>query len=1073
MDFKEIVSFPDANFQETCNRHCSWDSMKTTLKKLSLVLIGLICLLNSSTLQAQVSGAGSFSVKGKIVDKNSGSPISGVSVLVKGASAGISSGEDGGFVINVPSEKSILVISSVGYGTIEWRARRSEEVAIITLEPQNKELNEVVVTALGIQRTAKSLTYATQRLSGEELNEVRDANIANTLSGKVAGLTITSSANGPGGAARVVLRGNRSIQGSNNALIVVDGVAIDNSTPSGQVRDDAGSNNRGHSGSDGLSSVNPDDIESLSVLKGAAGAALYGSRASNGVILITTKKGKSGRMSVNVNSGVSTESPMILQEMQNVYSQGSGGNYSALTPISYGTKMEGQTVQDFNGNNIKLQANKNNIKDFFRSGLSTNFSVGVNAGNEKVQSYLSYANNFVNGIVPGNYLRRHTFNARLGVNITDRLSADGRITYILQDIYNKPGTGGDGMVAANLYRIPRSADLNQYKNYKRVASSVESPLYWTTSDPVYTNPYWTVYNTSRNEARSRVMGLTSLKYKLTDWLNIQARVSSDNYTDFITQAYANNTPNYARKAGGYFSEEYDFVSEMNMDLLLSGTNSITKDLKITYNLGASDLTRKLRVRSTIADGLNINNKYDLRFGSALLANTSNANRKLQSVYGTAQFNFRDMLYLDLTARNDWSSTLPSPYSYFYPSVGLTALLSEMVELPDWVDLAKVRASYAQVGNDADPYLINQTYAYRTGAYGGYISSSTVKALQNLKPELTSSIEVGTEWRFFNNRLGFDLTYYKSNSKNQLLLVSTPASSGYVSSYINAGNIQNNGVELMMNIQPVRNGNFTWDIGLNYAYNKSKVVELDPSIKYIYLGSSQNVRTSTPVVRKGGEFGDLYGYTWKRKDGQLLVNDNGLPVREDTISNLGNYNPKHTLGLNNTFRYKNWSFGVLVDGKLGGVITSGSAAQFAYAGTSEVTLANREADSWVIPGVKADGSKNTVAVNAEKFWQTVSQGSYSWGEFFTYDASNVRLRELSLGYEFRNLPGFLKSARVSLYGRNLFFLYRGDAILDIPGIGKRKMDFDPEISFGNSNYQGIEYYNLPSTRSLGINCKLTF
>lgn len=1072
MDQKEQVRFPDGICPGTYVRSCLRASI-TKLQYLAILLIALLCMMHPVALMAQ-GGQGQFTVKGKVIDKNSGQPVSGASVIIKGQTSGVSTGDDGSFAINVTGENVVLVISSVGYGSQELKARPTKDIVIVAITSQGKDLGEVVVTALGIQRTAKSLTYSTQRISGEDLNEVRDANIANTLSGKVAGLTITSSANGPGGAARIILRGNRSIQGNNNALIVVDGVAIDNSTPSGQVREDMGSSNASQSGSDGISSINPDDIESMNVLKGAAGAALYGSRANNGVILITTKKGRAGRMQVNVNSGISTENPMILQDLQNQYSQGAGGTYSTLTATNYGEKINGQQVTDYHGNSVSLKAYPDNVRNFFRSGLSTNNSVSVNAGSDKLTTYLSYSNNYINGIVPTNFLNRHTFNARFGVNITDRLSADARITYVLQDIYNKPGVGGDGMVGANLYRVPRSVNLDEYKDYKTVIGSVEKPYYWTSSDPVYTNPYWTVYNSHHNEDRSRVMGLMSLKYKLTSWLNIQARVSNDSYNDFNTQSYANNTPNYARKPGGYYSEENAYVAERNVDILLSGNNSITKDLKITYNLGASDLVRNLRVRKNIADGLNINNKYDLRFGTALTAQTTNANRELQSVYGTAQFSFRDYLYLDLTARNDWSSTLPKPYSFFYPSIGVTAILSDMFKMADWINLAKVRASYAQVGNDADPYLINQTYNYISGYYGGYISSSAIKSISDLKPELTSSIEVGTEWRFLNNRLGVDLTYYKSNSKNQLLRVGTPPSSGFSSAFLNAGNIQNSGVEIMLNIQPVRSKDFTWDLGLNYAYNKSKVVKLDPSIRYIYLSSNSNVRAATPVVREGGEFGDLYGYHWLRDaSGNFVVNDNGLPVRVDTVSNLGNYNPKYTLGINNNFKYKNWSLGFLIDGKIGGVIASGTAGQFAYAGTSAATLKYRDAGSWTIPGVKADGSKNTTAVNAEKFWQTVAQGDYNWGEFFTYDASNIRLREITLGYDFRHLPSFLKAAKLSLYARNLFFLYRGSSILDIPGIGKRKMDFDPEVSFGNSNYQGVEYYNLPSTRSIGINCKLTF
>ncbi|MCC6287998.1 MAG: SusC/RagA family TonB-linked outer membrane protein [Chitinophagaceae bacterium] len=1043
-------------------------AQRRTLFKCSLVFCLLLLLNAFQQLHAQ----NAIVVKGKVLDKNSGEPVFGASVTVRGSNRGVSTREDGTFSINVPSVNTSLVISSVGYEKQEVKITNAADELVVSINPSGGELSDVVVTALGIQRTAKSLTYATQKVSGDQLNEVRDANIANTLSGKVAGLTVTSTANGPGGATRIILRGNRSIQGDNNALIVVDGVPIDNSTPAGQVREDAGSSNTAQSGSDGISSINPDDIESISIMKGAAGAALYGSRANNGVIIITTKRGKPGKIAVNVNSGISIENPMTLQKWQDQYSQGAGGEYSTRSSINFGEKISGQQVMDFHGNAVTLKAYPNNIKDFFSTGLSVNNAVGITTGSDKIQAYVSYANNYINGIVPTNTLRRNSFNARLGINITDRFSVDAKLTYVLQDILNKPGVGGDGLIAANLYRTPVSVNLEEYKDYKTIAGGVEKPYYWVSSDPVYTNPYWTIYNTHHNENRSRVTGLVALKYKLTDWLNIQARVSNDSYNDFITQSYANNTPNYARKVGGYYSEENDYIAERNVDVLINGTNKIAGGLKLTYNIGASDVVRSLRTRRNIADGLNITNKYDLLFGTTLTALTSKQNREMQSVYGTAQFSYNDYLYLDLTARNDWSSTLPSPYSFFYPSIGANAILSEMMKMPDWINLLKIRASYSKVGNDATPYLINQTYNYIAGNYGGYVASNTIKSISNLKPELTTSIEAGTEWRLFNNRLSFDFTYYKTNSKNQLLKIQMPTSSGFANTYINAGNIQNAGIELMLAYKLVQSKNFTWDMGLNYALNKSKIIELVPPDAPIYLSSNQNGRVASPVVKQGGEFGDLWGYKWQRQDGQFVVSDNGLPIKGAKIERLGNYNPKYTIGFSNTFKYRNWVLGVLVDGKFGGVVASGTASQLAYAGASEVTLKHRT-DTWTLPAVHADKSTNTTAINAEQFWQIVAQGDYGWGEFFTYDATNVRLRELSLGYEFTKLPRFLKAAKFSFVARNVFFIYRGSSILDIPGIGKRKLDFDPEVSFGNSSYQGIEYYNLPSTRSLGVNLKLSF
>jgi TonB-linked SusC/RagA family outer membrane protein len=554
---------------------------KTSLLKQSVIL-----LLAASSLQVKagentgvlnrVPGSAvsapdfsAFTVKGKVVDKATGKPIAGATINVKGETNGTSSDNNGAFSLNIKTAKATLVISSVGYQPTEIAVDDKTSDVIIELTNTQKDMGEVIVTALGIQRSVKSLTYSAQKVTGDQVNEIRDANFTNTLSGKVAGLTVTSSASGPGSATRVLLRGNRSIQGSNNALFVVDGVAIDNSTPVKQVTDDAGSTNGGRSGSDGVSNINPDDIESISVLKGAAGSVLYGSRAANGVIIITTKKGKSGKVSVNINSGVTMDKAMLLPDFQNEYSQGSNGTFSNNTGYSWGAKISGQSVTDWTGNSVKLAAYPDNFKNFFRTGISTNNSVSMSAGTDKIQSYLSYTNAIANGIVDHNNLKRHTFNARLGWNITSRLSADAKVTYVLQNIYDRPGVGGDGMVAANIYRIPRSVNLEDIKNYKIVSvSGVERPTFWTSSDPVYMNPYWTINNTHRDEARSRVTGLLSLKYKLTDWLNIQGRVSNDSYNDFITQKYANNTVNYARNPGGYYAEGTDYVGERNIDVLL-------------------------------------------------------------------------------------------------------------------------------------------------------------------------------------------------------------------------------------------------------------------------------------------------------------------------------------------------------------------------------------------------------------------------------------------------------------------------------------------------------------------------
>jgi outer membrane receptor protein involved in Fe transport len=648
------------------------------------------------------------------------------------------------------------------------------------------------------------------------------------------------------------------------------------------------------------------------------------------------------------------------------------------------------------------------------------------------------------------------------------LSTDAKLTYIIQNVFNKPRVGEESSVTMNLYKIPRSVDLSVYKNAYQLLdanTNLYVPNYWTTSS-IYTNPYWSVYNTHRDEDRNRIIGMASVKYELTPWLNIQGRVSLDKYNDKITQKFNANTLLFAGKGGSYSIQYYE-IQERNMDLLLTGNNNITKDLKVSYSVGSSVLDRSNITNGVSANGLLVPNKFDLNFAQTTSFQTGAVQTQLQSAYGTAQLNYKDYLYLDITGRNDWSSTLPNPYAYFYPSVGITAVLSDMIKLPGYVDFAKIRLSSTQVGNDAPAFLLAQTYGFSPGGTGGFISRDGTQAIANLKPELTTAQEIGTEWRFLKGRLGVDLTLYKTNSKNQLLQLGLAPASGFSSQYINAGNIENKGIELQLTGTPISRTNFKWDVGLNYALNVNKVVELSPDITKAFLSGGYG-RTAGPIVTVGGSYGDLYAFRWARNtDGSFQTDTKGRPVASATQEFIGNYNPKYTLGLTNSFTYKNFVVNVLIDGKVGGVMTSGTDANLAFDGTAPYTTLYRPQGSWTLPGASQ-------AINAETFWTTVSGGRYSWGEFFTYDATNFRVREFSLGYKFTKMPAaFVKGIKLSLVARNLFFLYRGKSILDIPGIGKRTMNFDPDINLGNGNYQGVEYGTMPSTRSIGLNLKLSF
>lgn len=1016
-------------------------------KRLYLTLLFFCGILTLMMAQSKVTG--------KISDAK-GDALIGASVVEKGTTNGVVTDIDGNFSLTVKSGAAISV-SMVGYESQDIPVG-SQSTINVTLS-EGVSLSEVVVTALGIERAQKTLTYSAQKIGGDKVNQVRDANFVNTLSGKAAGIVVTQAAGGPGSATRVVLRGNRSIQGNNNALFVIDGVPVDNTIAGGSVGNDFG----GYQGSDGAANINPDDIESMSILKGAAASVLYGSRAANGVVLITTKKGKAGKISVDINSGLVAETPSLLPALQNDYGQGNGGVSNTTASGSWGGKTT---------------TYPNNIKDFFRTALSANNSIGITGGTDKMSTYFSYTNNQNQGIIPNNDLSRNTFTLRLSNQLGKRLSTDAKVTYVNQTINNKVKVGEESGIVQNIYKIPRSISNESIKEFEDAKTG--DPKYWTSSS-IYMNPYWTLNRTLNDEVRNRVTSLVSAKYEIIDGLNITGRASIDRYTDKITRKFYNKTLLFAQSGGSYTEGYYD-VMERNLEAFLNGNHKLSSDLSINYVLGTSVSRREFGATFANANGLLVPNKFDLSFASTRSTSTSNAKREIQSAFASAQLGYKDYLFLDITGRNDWASTLPKDNnSYFYPSVGLNAVISDMTTMPSWISFMKARASWTKVGNDLPQGILLQTYSFEQGGTGGFIRRDGTLPIPNAKPELTTSLEFGLDWRLFKNRLGIDLTWYKTNSVNQLLSLDLAAPSGFDRQYINAGNIQNTGIELTLNASPVRNAKgFNWDMAINFAKNNPKVVELAPDVKQAFLAGGYG-RTAGPVVQEGGKYGDLYGEGWKRDaQGRFLVDANGKPI--GSTANLtglpggqtlvGNYNPDFMLGWNNTFSYKNFTLGVLVDGRFGGVMVSGSEANFAFDGTGSYTSAFRDG-GLILDAVTATGEKNTKAINAETFWTTVSGGRYSYGEFFAYDATNIRIRELILGYNLPIKNNVIKTAKLSLVGRNLLFLYRGSAILDIAGMPKRKMNFDPDINLGAGNFQGIEYGNLPSTRTIGLNLQLGF
>jgi outer membrane receptor protein involved in Fe transport len=614
------------------------------------------------------------------------------------------------------------------------------------------------------------------------------------------------------------------------------------------------------------------------------------------------------------------------------------------------------------------------------------------------------------------------------------------------------------------------------RNYESISAATGLPVqnYWRVGSSVLQNPYWIVNRNSYYETRNRITAFALARYDFTNWLNAQVRVSVDRYNDRLEEKHFQGSYWINNPGGGYgFGTNY--VNERNVDVLISGNNSLGETFKINYNLGGQLLSRDNEFNYSSARGLLKPNLFAITNTSNVTPSYDYSKRELQGLYATAQLSFRDYLILDLTARNDWSSTLPaSNRSYFYPSVGLTYILSDMVTLPTFISFAKLRGSYTQVGNDAAPYLLEQPYNVSQGGTNGWVTRDVTQTIPGLKPEITKSFEVGFDWRFLENRLGLDVTLYHTNTINQLLRLALPPASGFANKYINVGDVQNRGIEIMLTGTPVRTGKFAWNTNLNFSANRNKILELSPDIKRVSLSSDQ--RVGDVVVEEGKRFGEIYTEGWAKDPatGQFSINANGLPVITSGLTQyVGNFNPDWMLGFSNNFTFGSWSLGVLLDGRFGGVMVSGGDGLRTFNGSVETTLPYREG-GWVLPGVvQGTSEQNTKAIRAEDFWSYMG-GRYSRGEIYTYDATNVRLRELNVGYSFKTPENFfIRSARVSLVGRNLFFLYRGSTKFDIPGIGKRKMDFDPEANLGSGNLQGLEYNALPTARTMGININLGF
>ena len=1006
--------------------------------------------------------AQNISVTGKVTDSDN-LPLPAVSIKVSGSTQGTSTDSNGNFTISVPTNAS-LVFTYIGFAS-QTIAVQGRTTINVRLESDSKMLEGVVVTALGITKDQKVLSYATQQINTDAFAKAKELNVANSLSGRVAGLNITRTASGLGGTSRVVLRGDRSITGNNQALIVIDGVPMDNSNYS------AGNANGGRDGSDGLSSVNPDDIESINVLRGASATALYGSRAANGALIITTRKGSSQKgFGVSFNSSSQIENAMVLQDFQNVYGQGAGGVYNRAEEGSWGPVMNGQSVALWGpnpantGKNYNMTAQPDNYKNFFNAGKQFSNSLAFTGGNEKAQTYFSYTNVNATGILDNNKLGRNTLNLRVSGKVSPKLSYDSKVTYLKEDIDNRQQTGESfSNNQRHILRIPRNISLDAAEQFEYIDPSTGRlhQNYWNPGSNGGQNPYWIKNRILATDQRNRVTGFGSLSYQVTNDLSIMGRAGIDKTLDNFEGKWYNDT--YTIADFGNYATQFRDVAEVNFDLIGIYKKSLTTDLTMDATFGANLQHVDRLSQSTNAGQLNRDNLFIPSNARTPTVDRTVTPIEKQGVFVTSDFTYKNALTISGSLRNDWSSTLPAASrSYLFGSAGFSAILSNIFTLPSSVSFAKLRGSWAQTGNDASPFLLNQTYTFSPGGANGYISRDGVKPFADLKPELTTALEVGLEVKLFNNRFGFDLGYYSSDSKNQLFQVSIPPASGWSSEYVNAGLVRNSGIELTMNGSPIRKDNFRWDIDLNLARNTNKLVELTANLKTLNLASDfMNFNRAV----EGQQLGDVYSRGYQRDaKGNVIVDATGMPlITAGTTVLLGNTRPDWIGGISNSFKYKKFTANFLISAQIGGIVSSFTNAVIYADGVVEQTLAGRS--GFVFPGVNADGSANIKSITAESYWKKVGGRNTPVGEVFTYDATNIRMREISLSYALPNnllKKSPFQAASISLVGRNLFFLMN------------KAEGFDPELTAGAQNTTvGLESFAMPSTRQVGLNLNLSF
>ncbi|MBL7829270.1 MAG: SusC/RagA family TonB-linked outer membrane protein [Saprospiraceae bacterium] len=1067
------------------------------MKRLITTIALVLAVLGIANAQRAVTG---------MVSGDDGEPLIGASVAVKGAAAGTRSDINGKYTLTVPAGSDVLVFSYTGYQTQEIKLDVSNVVDVVLVS--GVQLTEAVVTALGISREQKSLGYAVQQINGDQLTKARDANIVNSLSGKIAGVNVVSSSGNVGASSRIVIRGNTSITGENQPLFVVNGIPMDNSN--------RGNGNTQFGGVDfgnAIQDINPDDIESISVLKGPNAAALYGSRGANGVILITTKTGKGATkgLGVSYTGDIGFSNPFRLPKYQNAFGQGVDFQFSYVDGTgngvydgvdeSWGPSFdsaingadgidndgdgqtdeagEGELIDQFTGAQQPWVAHPDNVKSIFETGIAFTNNIAITAAGDRSNARFSFTNLDQKGMVPNTDLKRNTFNLAFGMKLNDKISTDGNITYTTLRSNNRPAIGyaGDNILQQTIW-AGRQVDWDYLRDNYDQRDADGNIVNWNHN--YQNNPFFTLYNNTKPQNRNRINGYYSVSYQMLPWLKATGRIGTDFYRDNREIRYERETVDFPNGQ----LQTFDYAStETNADFLLTANKNINDNFSVLATVGAARRDNKLVGNELTASALVVPGVFNFSNADGTVnVNQFTNKQRINSVLGSVSLGFYNFIYLDASARNDWSSTLPAENrSYFYPAVNLGLVLSEKIDIPG-ITYLKLRGGYAQAGKDTDPYRLAFVYG-ALNPWGSTPSFTLPGARPNsdLKPERANSIEAGLELRALKNRLRLDVTYYNTENIDQIIPLNVSSTSGFVSRIANAGTIQNDGVEVQFGLTPIDGKNFRWDIDLNWAKNNSLVKDLPEGVTELTLNTNWGLRL---VAREGEEYGVLVGRRVKRApDGQIIVSETtGRPIQDvdengsNTNFVLGSITPDWVGGIRNTFSWKGLTLSALVDMRQGSDVFSMTYIFGRYAGVLEESLEGRNTLEEVQNGYNFGGvyevkdgngnvtgyAPNTVLQSAEAWNADLYNRRHDRGVF---DGSFIKLREITLGYDlpkswFKN--SFVNGLRIAAYGRNLALLHS-----NIPHV-------DPETAFDNSNaMQGIEFGQMPSARTYGLTIGANF